>query len=455
MPAAYAPFFLFNPGKIMATVAYHFLGCRLNEAEIEFIARELTNSGHKMVTLQDHPDVIILNTCGVTSEAMRKSRNFARRMAALHPAILVLMGCAVDLMAAGEQPLEDQVLEDIDGEGTPEKGDIKILRILQKDRPQVAQIVSRAIADFLNPALPDRESLESAKSSYRLRMRSFIKIEDGCNNRCTYCSVRLARGRETSIPSRQVIEEIQKCIELGEKEFVLTGVQVGAWREGECRLPDLIRMILEHTDVKRLRLSSIEPWHFHPQLWQLWEDPRLCPHFHVPVQSGCDEVLTLMQRRTPIDSYLNKIEAIRHDIPGVRISTDIIVGFPGETDSMWQETLNFLERAEFDDAHLFTFSARPNTVAASLPNQLSYEQKHQRWHEADSLMARIRHQRELRFEGYSCEVLWENISKKEPHQNLWHGYSKNYLKLERWFNSTQWMRGTVTQETFGIEDIQE
>ena len=161
----------------------------------------------------------------------------------------------------------------------------------------------------------------------------------------------------------------------------------------------------------------------------------------------------MMQRRTPIPNYLEKIQTIRAEIPLVRISTDIIVGFPGETDDMWQETLDFLERAQFDDAHLFTFSPRPNTPAATLPGQLSYESKHTRWHQADDLMNRIRQKRAMQFVGQSMDVLWENISRREPGQNLWHGYSQNYLRLERWFEDTLWMRGSVTREVFEEGDV--
>ena len=437
----------------MTTIAYHFLGCRLNEAENEQLARTMTKAGHRMVTLQDHPEVIVLNTCGVTSEAMRKSRNYARRMAALHPAILVLMGCAIDLMAAGEQPLEDQVLEDIDGEGKIDKGDMEIVRILREDRPRAHEIVLNAIQKYIKPDSIKEAERQNAENSYRLRMRSFIKIEDGCNNQCTYCSVRLARGPEKSIPSADILDEINKCIHLGEKEFVLTGVQVGAWHEDKKRLPDLIQMILDQTEVKRLRLSSIEPWHTRPELWQLWHDQRLCPHFHIPVQSGSDAILTLMKRRTPIDGYLEKIEQIRSEIPGVRISTDIIVGFPGETEAMWQETLAFIQKASFDDVHLFTFSARPNTIAASLPGALSYEQKHERWREAENIINSIKKQRLEASIGLKCRVLWENVSDHKPGYQLWHGYSEHYLKLMRWFEEDKWMRGQTTNEIFEPGDV--
>ncbi len=424
-------------------IAFHYLGCRLNEAENELIARDLVAAGYQMVTIDDQPDVIVLNTCGVTGEAMRKSRKCARKLAAGCPRMLVLMGCAVDLMEAGENPVDD------DEVASKAEENVRIVRILRKDKPNATRIILDAIRQYLSN--PPQDGAESPK--YRLRMRSFIKIEDGCNNQCTYCSVRLARGREESLPSQQIISEINRCIALGEKEFVLTGVQVGAWKEGDRRLHDLIRDILDHTQVQRLRLSSIEPWHTRPELWTMWHDTRLCPHFHIPVQSGCDEVLAAMKRRTPIDGYLDKISAIRSEIPNVRISTDLIVGFPGETDEMWQQTIAFIRRAAFDDVHLFRFSARPGTIAAALPNQIPPEIKHKRWYEAESLISEIRRQRLTSCIQQPCEVLWENICEKGGDKNCWYGYSKNYLRLNRWFDADRWMRGTVTQEIFDSSDI--
>ena len=418
-------------------IAYHFLGCRLNEAENEQIAREMAAHGHEMVALEDAPDVIILNTCGVTCDAMRKSRNLARRMAALHPKLLVLMGCAIDLMASGEHPVEDdELIEDCEK-------DITIVRILRDDRKNASSIVLKNI-EKIEAQQPNE------KAAYQLRMRSFIKIQDGCNNQCSYCAVRLARGRERSENANDIIDEIQKCLDLGEKEIVLTGVQLGAWHEADHRLSWLIEQILERTSVQRLRLSSIEPWHVRPELWELWKDKRLCPHFHIPVQSGSNDVLAAMRRRTPIEGYLEKLAAIRECIPGVRISTDLIVGFPGETDEMWHETLEFIERAQFDDAHLFRFSPRPNTIAASLPHPVPADIKRQRWNEAQERIQTIQRRRLENAVGTLCHVLWETPVKTLGNQVCWQGYSEHYLKLMRWFDKP--MRGVITEEVFGQGD---
>ena len=428
----------------MVRIAFHYLGCRLNEAENEAIARSMTDKGHEIVAIADNPDVIVLNTCGVTADAMRKSRNLMRRFAAAGARLLVLMGCAVDLMQAGENSVSDDDLR----QGAKRDDDLRIVRIYRDDRPKAADIIARAIDETLNA------SVAQAPTAYKPRIRCFIKIEDGCNNACTYCSVRLARGRERSVAGADIVEEIRRCLALGEREIVLTGVQLGAWKEGDRRLPDLIGDILSKTDVERLRLSSIEPWHLRPELYELWSDKRLCPHFHTPVQSGSDAVLSMMRRRTHLAEFESKINDLRRKIPNVRVSTDLIVGFPGETDAMWRETLDFIERIGFDDIHLFRFSARPGTIAATLPNPVAPEVKRERWNEAHDRMMQIKRDKMQASIGALCRVLWETRGHEiVDGKRRWSGYAENYLRLYRYFDADRTMRGTMTCEIFGENDI--
>ncbi|MBS7382079.1 MAG: MiaB/RimO family radical SAM methylthiotransferase [Bradymonadales bacterium] len=428
----------------MVRIAFHYLGCRLNEAENEAIARSMTDKGHEIVAIADNPDVIVLNTCGVTADAMRKSRNLMRRFAAAGARLLVLMGCAVDLMQAGENSVSDDDLR----QGAKRDDDLRIVRIYRDDRPKAADIIARAIDETWNA------SVAQAPTAYKPRIRCFIKIEDGCNNACTYCSVRLARGRERSVAGADIVEEIRRCLALGEREIVLTGVQLGAWKEGDRRLPDLIGDILSKTDVERLRLSSIEPWHLRPELYELWSDKRLCPHFHTPVQSGSDAVLSMMRRRTHLAEFESKINDLRRKIPNVRVSTDLIVGFPGETDAMWRETLDFIERIGFDDIHLFRFSARPGTIAATLPNPVAPEVKRERWNEAHDRMMQIKRDKMQASIGALCRVLWETRGHEiVDGKRRWSGYAENYLRLYRYFDADRSMRGTVTCEIFGENDI--
>ena len=424
----------------MVRIAFHYLGCRLNEAENEAIARSMTDKGHEIVAIADNPDVIVLNTCGVTADAMRKSRNLMRRFAVAGARLLVLMGCAVDLMQAGENSVSDDDLR----QGAKRDDDLRIVRIYRDDRPKAADIIARAIDETWNA------SVAQAPTAYKPRIRCFIKIEDGCNNACTYCSVRLARGRERSVAGADIVEEIRRCLALGEREIVFTGVQLGAWKEGDRRLPDLIGDILSKTDVERLRLSSIEPWHLRPELYELWSDKRLCPHFHTPVQSGSDAVLSMMRRRTHLAEFESKINDLRRKIPNVRVSTDLIVGFPGETDAMWRETLDFIERIGFDDIHLFRFSARPGTIAATLPNPVAPEVKR----EAHDRMMQIKRDKMQASIGALCRVLWETRGHEiVDGKRRWSGYAENYLRLYRYFDADRSMRGTVTCEIFGENDV--
>lgn len=428
----------------MVRIAFHYLGCRLNEAENEAIARSMTDKGHEIVAIADNPDVIVLNTCGVTADAMRKSRNLMRRFAVAGARLLVLMGCAVDLMQAGENSVSDDDLR----QGAKRDDDLRIVRIYRDDRPKAADIIARAIDETWNA------SVAQAPTAYKPRIRCFIKIEDGCNNACTYCSVRLARGRERSVAGADIVEEIRRCLALGEREIVLTGVQLGAWKEGDRRLPDLIGDILSKTDVERLRLSSIEPWHLRPELYELWSDKRLCPHFHTPVQSGSDAVLSMMRRRTHLAEFESKINDLRRKIPNVRVSTDLIVGFPGETDAMWRETLDFIERIGFDDIHLFRFSARPGTIAATLPNPVAPEVKRERWNEAHDRMMQIKRDKMQASIGALCRVLWETRGHEiVDGKRRWSGYAENYLRLYRYFDADRSMRGTMTCEIFGENDV--
>ena len=427
----------------MTTIALHALGCRLNEAELEQTARILEKNGHVIVRLEDHPELILLNTCSVTTEAMRKSRQIARKLCLHAPKCLVVMGCALDLMPEGENFFE---FDPSDPAFVPPK----LLMIRGFDKPRAGEIIAQYIrehADLFSEAHNIR--------NYISHTRAFIKIEDGCNNRCSYCSVRLARGPERSESTKDILRDIHTYTSRGVLEIILTGVQLGAWKEDQRRLPDLLTDILHQTTVPRIRLSSIEPWHIRENLWSLWcNEPRLCPHFHIPVQSGSDAVLTAMRRRTPIPAYLDLIRNLRQHIADVRISTDLIVGFPGETEANWAETLAFIDEAKFDDVHLFRFSARPGTDAYNMPNQVPPDVKKMRWNEAEEHIKRHAAERLKSFVGKSYPVLWEsNHAKSTDAQTTTGGYSPNYLRFERTFENPASMRGTLTMETFSMADI--
>ncbi len=427
----------------MTTIALHALGCRLNEAELEQTARVLEKAGHTIVRLEEAPQMILLNTCSVTTEAARKSRQIARKLCGQNPKCIVVMGCALDLMPEGENFF---ALDNVDDGFEPPA----VLMIRGYDKPRAGDIIVQYIREHAE--LFDVSSPNAA--NYQSHTRAFIKIEDGCNNQCTYCSVRLARGRERSESTASILNDIATYEARGCQEIILTGVQLGAWKEDARRLPDLIHSILTQTSIPRIRLSSIEPWHIREELWSMWcNEPRLCPHFHIPVQSGSDAVLTAMRRRTPIPAYLELIQKLRANIPDVRLSTDLIVGFPGETDENWQETLDFIDEARFDDVHLFRFSARPGTIAYDMPNQIAPDVKKARWNEAESRINQHAAENLKRFVGRTYPVLWESShAKTADAPTTAGGYSPNYLRFVRPFNEPASMRGKITNEVFSLDE---
>lgn len=274
----------------------------------------------------------------------------------------------------------------------------------------------------------------------RRRSRALLKIQDGCDNACTYCIIHVARGAQRSRAPDQILEEVQTKLSAGHKEIVLTGVHIGAYgRDRVAPLdassntpgPDLwglVARILERTDVPRLRLSSIEPWDLPERAFALWEDPRLCRHLHLPLQSGCGATLQRMARRYTPSEFAALVERARAAIPDLAVTTDVMVGFPGETEREFAESLAFAQDMQFARIHAFRFSPRPGTPAAAMPGQVSAEVSAERSRTMRSLAAlteRLYHQR---FVGQIARVLWESSRPGEA-GSVWHGLTDNYLRV--------------------------
>ena len=417
-------------------ITFYSLGCRLNEAELERIGQEFTRHGHTIVKNEkDGADILILNTCGVTTEAMRKSRNLARRLASHHPSLLVILGCAVNLDNNWEIP-----------------NDIPLLTITNEQKADAYKLIEAKCRTL--PTMPERSAPAAATEPAvhpeireQTHLRSFIKIQDGCNNACTYCAVHIARGREQSEPSDAILQDIRNCIDDGAREIILTGVQLGAWREDGNKLPYLLRRIEKETRIERIRLSSIEPWHIDENYWEIWQNPRFCPHFHIPLQSGCNDILKSMQRRTTVEKYSEIVHNLRTHIKIVRISTDLIVGFPGETEEMWQTTMQTLRHLQFEDLHLFRFSARPGTPAATMPNQINENVKRLRWAEAHACFHAMQAAQMKSYLGTEHSVLWEtpDTDASTPEYNAWNGYTENYIRVEGHFPKSAYLRNTLSR----------
>ncbi|MFC1941385.1 tRNA (N(6)-L-threonylcarbamoyladenosine(37)-C(2))-methylthiotransferase MtaB [Chloroflexota bacterium] len=386
-------------------IALDSLGCKLNQAETEFLARQFAEAGHELVSPVNEADVYILNTCTVTDVADSKSRRLLRLAHRRNPeALVVATGCY-----AQRVPRE---LAQIEGVGLVVNNDEKphLLRLLQE---------SGGLSS------PISEHNGSAINHYPVfRTRSFIKVQDGCNKFCSYCIVPLVRGGEKSLPLDQVVAEVRHRVADGYKEVVLTGTEIGSYTYDGINLKGLLEHILTKTEVARIRISSLQPQEIFPELIGLWRDQRLCPHFHLSLQSGSDEVLRLMKRRYSVGGYREAVSLIRALVPNVAITTDVIVGFPGETDSEFAESYELCRQLGFARIHVFTYSSRQGTGYCQLPCQISAQVKKQRSQKMLALAKESAQNFRQQFLGKTMPVLWEQQS-----AGLWSGLTGNYIKV--------------------------
>ena len=384
------------------TIALDSLGCKLNQAEMQQLARQLSAAGYRLVSPADKADIYILNTCTVTHVADRKSRHMLRQARRRNPnAKLVAIGCY-----AQRAPQE---LAEIEGVELVLGNDRKmnLLKLLE-DADKVIGLVTGASVS------PPGDG----------RTRAFIKVQNGCHNFCAYCIVPLVRSREENVPVENVTALVRGLVASGYQEVVLTGTEIGAYNCKSVNLEGLLRRILAETPVPRLRLSSLQPHQVSPGLIGLWRDPRLCPHFHLSLQSGSDSMLKRMNRRYNTADYQRAVALIRDSVPDVAITTDIIVGFPGETDAEFQESFVFCRQMQFARIHVFPFSPRPGTEAATMPQQVPASVKKERSRRMLALAKESARSFQQRFLGRTVNVLWEKQS-----GGVWSGLTGNYIKV--------------------------
>jgi threonylcarbamoyladenosine tRNA methylthiotransferase MtaB len=381
-------------------VYLHSLGCRLNQSEVETLARQFVQAGHTVVGDPAQADVCVVNTCAVTAEAERKSRHSLSALARANPCShIAVTGCYATLAphTCASMPGVNWVFSNA------EKGELVRRMSLPVDG---------------TPASENRPT----------RTRAFVKVQDGCDNRCAYCIIGLLRGPSRSRPLAEVVSQVQSLVEAGHREVVLTGVNLGAYGQ-EIGLPGglrtLVEALLRHTDLQRLRLSSVEPWDVDESFFTLWENPRLCRHLHLPLQSGCDVVLQRMGRRITAREYARLVAAAYAAIPDLAITTDIIVGFPGEDEAAFRTSYDFVAALGFARLHVFPYSARPGTPAASMPGQVERRIMASRAEEMRALGVNLARQFRQRFTGREMEVLWEH----QETTGLWSGLTDNYLRV--------------------------
>jgi len=374
------------------------VGCKLNQAETQLLARQFAEAGYRLVAPDDGADVYVLNTCTVTRVADVKCRRLLKSARRRNPgALVVAIGCY-----AQRARRELSQIKGVD---------------LVLDNSQKMDLLLR-LKEYGYPVHPGASSNHAD-----FRTRAFIKVQDGCNNFCAYCIVPLVRGREKSLPLKQVVDGVLHRVAGGYKEVVLTGTEIGAYNDKGIGLKELLRRLLGETGVARLRLSSLQPQEITPGHIKLWQDQRLCRHFHLSLQSGSDAVLKQMKRRYTTADYRRAVASIREAVPGVAVTTDVIVGFPGETEAEFEESYNFCKQMNFARIHVFSYSPRPGTKAADMPHQVEDKAKRERSRRMLALgRACIRNFRKG-FLGKTMLVLWE----KET-GGVWSGLTDNYIR---------------------------
>jgi len=386
------------------------VGCRLNQAEIEQLALDLNACGQEIVANPAEADYVLINTCCVTAKAAADSRKMVRHYQRSTGAKVLAMGCWVSAF-----PQVSAELVGNDNVFTTENRDLVLRRF---NNGEVGSAVIRE--EFVKPDLGSRS-----------RTRSFIKVQEGCNNACSYCLTRIARGKSRSIPAEEVVRQIAQSEDLGVQEVVLTGVQMGAWGkdlEGNVRISDLIEAILLHTKVPRIRISSIEPWDVNEHLLACFDDTHLCPHLHLPLQSGSDTILKHMARPITIAQYRKLIESIGKRLPELAITTDIIVGFPGETDALFEETYQFIAEMPFSGGHVFKFSPMPGTPAAEFEEQIPAAISHMRARRVRELLQMKTRAIQMAKIGSETKVLWEQ-GKQDGNQICYTGLTPDFFRV--------------------------
>ena len=366
----------------MKTIAFHNLGCKVNAYETEIMIQNAQDAGYEIVQFSQFSDIYVINTCTVTNIADRKSRQMLHKVRKLNPdAVVVAVGCYVQ---TGKDALLKDPLVDI-CIGNNHKGElIKILDDFFENQRKKTVIID----DLGIPSDYERMTLETITD----RVRTFVKIQDGCNQFCTYCAIPLARGRVRSRDKGEIISEIKTLVDKGCKEIVLTGIHVGSYGidmdengkqsgdyGGYSKLIDLVEEISKIEGLGRIRLSSVEPRIITDEnAKRLAALPNLCPHFHLSLQSGCDATLKRMNRHYSTDDYFESVLALRKYFDDPAITTDVIAGFPGETDEEFETTVAFVKKVAFSDMHIFKFSPRKNTRAAVMDGQLTEDIKNKR-----------------------------------------------------------------------------
>ncbi len=398
-------------------VAFHTLGCKVNQHDSAIMAALFQDAGYEVVDFNDLADVYVVNTCTVTHLSDRKSRQMIRHAARENPAAtIVVCGCYAQTAKA-----ELEALDEVD------------LIIGTNERHKVVEAVETFRQDHVKTAyMADDEELFYYEDLPHERVsgmtRAYVKIQEGCDQFCAYCAIPYARGPLRSRSEQDTIDEINMLVERGYKEVILTGIHIGAYGRGvkdeTCDLTGLCRRILDETAIERLRIGSLEGIEVTDTLIEMIaNDERMAKHLHLPLQSGCDRTLSAMRRPYDTEQFREMMRRIRGKVPNIAITTDLMVGFPGETDEDFKESLVFCNDIAFSAMHIFKYSMRSGTPAAAMPDQIDPQIKERRAKQMAGVAQKNKLDYERRFIGQTLRILVEEQTK----DGLWTGHSSNYL----------------------------
>lgn len=393
-------------------VHLRMVGCRLNQSEIDTMARQFDALGHEIVESPAEADHMVVNTCAVTNEATKTSRKLIREFRRLNPeGETTVTGCYAQIAP--------QALRELPG----------VTRVVSnQDKERLVSLITGEEIDIYDSEPHERDSSPGTLG----RTRAFVKVQDGCDNACTFCVTTIARGAGRSRRIDDVLREVNDLYRCGYQEAVLTGVHLGSYghdlgdRDG---LAHLVEALLQDSDMPRLRLSSLEPWDLSPGFFDLWKNTRLCRHLHLPLQSGCDTTLKRMRRNTDQASFRALVSAARREIPDLRLTSDVIAGFPGESDAEFETSFAFIREMEFGGLHVFRYSSRPGTPASRMKQQVPKHVKKER----SARLLELSDSATERFAtgslGKTMKVLWEQITGATPHGYVYSGYTDNYMRV--------------------------
>lgn len=401
----------------MKTIAFCTLGCKVNQYETEAMAELFKQEGYSINSFEEKSDIYVINTCTVTATGDKKSRQMIRRAKSVNPdAVIAVVGCYAQVAPEEVAKIEGVSLV----VGTNQKRDI--VSLVEK------HLTDREKAFAIDDILKDKEYKEMWITSFDERTRAFVKIEDGCNQFCSYCIIPFARGPVRSRPIENICKEVESLADNGYKEIVLTGINISSYgMDSKNNLADVIEEVAKIDGVERIRLGSIEPRVLTEEfIKRIAKIPKVCNHFHISLQSGCDDTLKRMNRKYTTDECMECIENLRTHFDNPSITADVIAGFPGETQDEFESTMEFLKKVKFSEAHIFAYSNRKGTKADTMPDQIPKSEKESRSKQMIALCAETQREYMEKCVGKTYPVLFE----REVEKGTYEGHTTNYVRVK-------------------------